>query len=225
MRGQILLAAAGAAALALSIPVVLVGRAVLATPDEVARVNTGWPSGSNVRKQHRDLVDRAAAGLLDTGRAERFAEVVRIYRNATALPVVAGQPTGPIRIAHLVPKLHTDEERAQALVMASTLLAMAAGDGLGVPEIGRDPGSKALLRQSVGGFQTAVQLDDRNEAAKFDLELLLRQAGAGPPAAPPRKKTTASGKPKASPKKKQQKRQEGHSEVSHASVYATGSGY
>jgi hypothetical protein len=108
--------------------------------------------------------------------------------------------------------------------MASTLLAMAAGDGLGVPEIGRDPGSKALLRQSVGGFQTAVQLDDRNEAAKFDLELLLRQAGAGQSAAPPRRKTT-SGKPKASQRKKQQKRQEGHSEVSHASVYATGSGY
>ncbi len=225
MRRQVLLALAGAAALALSVPAVLVGRAALATPDDVARANTGWPSGSRVAKRDRDLVDRAAAALLGTNRVEHFAEVVRIYRNATALPVVAGQPMGPIRIARLIPTLHTDRERAQALVMASTLLAMAAGDGLGVAEIGRDPGSKALLRQAVGGFQTAVQLDDRNEAAKFDLELLLRQAGAGQSSASPRRKTTSSKKPKATQKKRQQKRQEGHSEVSHASVYATGSGY
>ena len=181
MRRQLLLAAAGAVALALSVRAVLVGRAVLATPGEVARATTSWPSDTRVAKRERDLADRAAASLLATDRAERFGEIVRIYRDATALPVVAGQPTGPIRIAHLIPTLHTDRERAQALVMASTLLAMAAGDGLGVAEIGRDAGSKALLLQALGGFRAAVASDDRNEAAKFDLELLLRQAASRAP--------------------------------------------
>ena len=204
---------------------VLVGRAVLATPDEVARATTSWPSETRVAKRERGLADRAAASLLATDRVERFGEIVRIYRDATALPVVAGQPTGPIRIAHLIPTLHTDQERAQALVMASTLLAMAAGDGLGVAQIGRDAGSKALLLQALGGFRAAVASDDRNEAAKFDLELLLRQAASRAPTRSPGDKSTKKDKPQSSQKGRRQKKTVGHSEVSHADVYATGSGF
>jgi hypothetical protein len=225
VRRRLLITGAGAIAIALSIPLVLLGRAVLATPDDVARATTGWPSEARLAKPHRDPAERVAARLLATDRVERFAEIVRIYRAATALPVAAGQPVGPIRIAHLIPKLHAEEERSQALVMAATLLAMAAGDGLGVAEIGHDTGSRALLQQALGGFRAAVRSDDRNEAAKFDLELLLRQVGMRPASRSAREQSNQKAKSQGKQKGRRQKRTVGHGEVSHADVYATGTGY
>ena len=73
MRRQLLLAAVGAVALALSVVLVLVGRAVLATPDEVARATTSWPSETRVAKRERGLADRAAASLLATDRVSASA--------------------------------------------------------------------------------------------------------------------------------------------------------
>jgi hypothetical protein len=225
VRRRLVVGAGGVAALALSISLALLGRAVLATPAAVAREAPGRPAAVHVGARHPSLADRAAWHLLAADRVEPFAEVVRTYRSATAMLALAGQPTWSIRIARLIPKLHAPEERAQAYVMAGTLLAIAAGDGLGVP-YNNSTGARALLTQALDDFRAAVQADATNENAKYDLELLLRQEVArAPRRRPDSTKGKRTARPETSGGKSRQKLPVTQSQINDAGVYATGSGY
>lgn len=222
MRRPVLTAAAGIAALAVSIALALLGRAVLATPTAVDRAAAGWPARAQVGTRHRSLADRAAAYLLAADRADAFTEIVGIYRAAIEFPAAAGDPRGPVRISRLIPKLRSPEERAQALAMAGTLLAYSAGAGFGVilPRRNQAP-TATVLDQAREDFRAAVNSDSGNEAAKYDLELLLRQQKAQAPQRPSahkRKKT-----PTTQNKRKKTARTNGQEH--HAGIYQTGSGY
>ncbi len=224
MTRRPLIIAVGAVALLLSIPLALLGRAALATPAAVARETAMLPADVRVGTPHRSLADRAAWHLLGAGHAGPFPEIVGIYREVTGLPAMSAQPTWSIRVASLIPRLRSPQERAQAYVMAGTLLALGAGDGLGVSQIGNSPAAKALLAQAADDFRVAIAADGGNEQAKYDLELLVRQQ------APARPRTGhASRKPTTKPPPargtRQKKVPQTQSQINDAGVYATGSGY
>lgn len=226
MRRRVLTGALGAVALALSIPLAMLGRAVLATPAAVARETGSRPAAVRVGQRPRSPADRAAWRLLAADQVEPFAEIVRTYRSVVALPALSGQPTWSIRIARLIPRLRSPQERAQAFVMAGRLLALAAGDGLGVGRLGDSSGVAALLGQAADDFRAAALEDAANEDAKYDLELLLRQQAARSSSADG---TGGQAKKASQPQPPAEKRRLGvpsaESDLNHAGVYATGSGY
>jgi hypothetical protein len=223
---RLLAVVAGVAAFALSIPAALLGRAVLATPAAVARETAGTAPDTRVGALHRSLAERAAWHLVAADRSEPFTEIVRTYRTVAALPALSGEPVWSIRLAHLIPRLRTPEERAQAYVMAGTLLALAAGDGLGVA-FGDSDGARALLVQALDDFRAAVRNDDGSEEAKYDLELLLKQQveRESPEDTGGTTRKTAKPKPEPSDGKRRQDQPLGQSRIEDAGVYATGSGY
>ena len=222
MTRRMVIAVAGIAAIVCSIPLALLGRAVLATPAAVAEATPGWPVRVQVGRHQRSLADRAAASLLATDRSEAFTEIVGIYQSAISFRPSAGDPRGPVRISRLIEQLHSPAERAQALTMAGTLLAYSAGAGFGVvlPRSDQAP-TATVLAQALEDFRAAVRSDPANEAAKYDLELLLRQHEKQSRHKPPsrkRKKTSTAqdNRRKTTPKNGQEH---------HAGVYAAGSGY
>lgn len=224
MRRRLAAAAAGAIALALSIPLALLGRAALATPAAVARQTAEPPAGDELARRHGSWADRAAWQVLGADRSEPFAQILQIYRTVAALPALAGQPTWSVRIARLIPKLRSPAERAQAYVMAGRVLALGAGDGLGVAQDNDSESARALLAQAADDFRAAVQDDPETEEAKYDLELVLRQqravarrGGAGA------RRDPVSARP--APGKRGRAQPLTQSRINDAGVYATGSGY
>ena len=222
MRRSVLTGAAGIAVLAASITLALLGRAVLATPGSIDRGAPGWPARGQVETHRRSLADRAASSLLAADRADTFTRIVGIYRDAISLSAAAGDPKDSVEISQLLPRLRAPKERAQALVMAGTLLAYSAGSGFGVilPRKLQVP-TATLLAQALEDFRTAVRTDPGNEEAKYDVELLLRQREAQAPPRPQgnkRKKTPST-------QDKRKKKAAANGQEHHAGVYATGSGY
>jgi len=200
---------AGVALIAAAVALALLGLAVLALPAGGAQPVRTQPAQGGV-----------AARLLEHGDA--FDEIVAIYRAAVELPAAAGDPRGPVRISQLIPKLRSSDERAQAYVMAGTLLAYSAGAGFGVvlPSRNQAP-TQTVLGQAREDFRSAIRADPANEEAKYDLELLLRQQQVQSPRherARPRKKTptTQDARRKTAPNIGQEH---------HAGIYETGTGY
>ena len=222
MRRSVLTGAAGIVVLAASIAVALLGRAVLATPGAIDRGAPGWPARGQIETHRRSVADRAAASLLAADRTDAFIRIVGIYSNAIALSAAGGDPKDTVEISQLIPKLRAPEERAQALVMAGTLLAYSAGSGFGVvlPRKLQAP-TATLLAQALEDFRAAVRTDPASEEAKYDVELLLRQREAQAPPKPQgtkRKKTPTT-------QDKRKKKKAANGQEHHAGIYATGSGY
>jgi hypothetical protein len=226
-RRELVLVVAGLAALVLAIPLALLGRSVLETPAAVARANAAWPDGAKVSR-NRSLVDRVADQLLATDRAEAFARIVAEYRRATSDPVFAVEPINPVRLSKLIEALRSDGERAQAHVLVGAIFARPAGNG----EVGFDAVRRAglglLLDQAVEEFRSAARIDDRNENAKYDLELLLKQQAMS---RAKRQSTREQRAKEQQPAKQRAKRRkpgprDRSSEVElHAGIYEVGSGY
>lgn len=224
MTRRVAAGTAGIAMLVAAVALALLGRAVLATPAAVDREVADWPARAHLAASHRSLAGRAAASLLDTDRVDAFAGVAAIYRNALDFQASAGQPSGPVQITQLVPKLRSQAERAQALVMAGRLLAFSAGAGFGVALPSQDQAATApVLRQALDDFRAAIRADGAGETAKYDLELLLRQQALTH--TPPRsgKKKLTKKPPTKQDKRLKSRKQAG--EQHHAGVYATGTGY
>jgi len=226
MRRRVITGVAGVAALLLAIPLALVGRAALATPAAVAR-QTASPAGVQVGSHHRSLAERAAWSLLAADRSRPFAEIVRTYRTVAGLRALSGQPTWSIQISRLIPQLRSTSEQAQAYVMAGTVLALGAGDGLGVPLAADSEGAQALLSQALADYRAAVLADGGNEDAKYDLELLLRQAAAHAPTPSPgsSKKRRTVPRPQTAAGKQRQTQPRVESRINDAGIYASGTGY
>ena len=223
MRRRVIAAASGIAVLAVSIALALLGRAVLATPAAVDRAAPGWPERALVEARHRSLADRVAASLLAADRADAFNQIVGVYRNAIELQAAAGDPRGPVAITRLIPRLRSPEERAQALVMAGTLLAYSAGAGFGAVLPAREQApTTTVLAQAREDFRDAVRSDPGNEAAKYDLEFLLRQQQAQSKQKPPARKRK---KAPTTQDRRKKKTAAANGQEHHAGIYATGSGY
>jgi hypothetical protein len=222
VRRRVITATVGIVALVVSIALALLGRAVLATPAAVDRAAPGGPDRAQVTVRRRSLADRTAAFLLDADRADAFNEIVAIYRSAVELQAAAGDPRGPVGITRLIPRLRSPQERAQALVMAGTLLAYSAGSGFGAVLPAREQAPTAtVLAQAREDFRAAIRSDPGNEEAKYDLEFLLRQQQAQSKPKPPARKRKKA--PTAQNRRKKTKTANG--QELHAGIYATGSGY
>jgi hypothetical protein len=219
VRRQLLVAVLGVAALALSIPLALLGRAVLATPTEVTAVGTA-PA-----EEDRSPAERAAASLLAADRAERFSEVVRAYRRAAAAPAVGAASMAPVRLAQLARRLRNADERAQAHVMVGAVFALPAGNGTVSFDLVRQLGGARLLEEAAAEFRAAARIDDRNEAAKYDLELLLKRDAIA-------RRSHSEGRPAGQRPNARQARQQRRNastrrrvEEHSAGIYSTGRGY
>ena len=209
MRRGLLLAAIGVAALALSIPLALLGRAVLATP------GTTSPSG---------VPERAAAELLAAERAQRFSTVVDAYREAVAVPALAIRANNPIQLAHLIPTLPSAKERSQAHVMVGAIFALPAGDGRISFDLLRRAGAMRFFEQATAEFHAGARADDGNEAAKYDLELVLKQLLLWQR----QQQSSSDGDAKNGKQRTRRNRQNPRSidvELQHAGIYSTGTGY
>jgi hypothetical protein len=216
---------AGLAALALAIPLALLGRATLATPEKVDRSVTDWPAYATVHPARKPRFERAASTLLGADRAEHFAAAVATYRRASAPPVFDVPPETLASELHAIAGLPPGKARAQGLLMLGTLFVLATGgDGriLGGANARKQSGN--LIREAMDDFRTAIVMDDTNEDAKYDLEVLLRLQIAAQPA--PRKAKPGRGKrrPPAGPRRAAN-RTLNRSELNHAGVYVAGTGY
>lgn len=167
MRRPLLLVALGAALLALAIPTALLGRSLLSAPDraQAARTPGAQPAAS--------AFDRAADWLLGARTADPFFRVARAYRKVTADPEAPVPEGTPVRLAALARRIGPASERSQAHVMVGAIFSLPAGNGSMSFARMRLIGGARLLAQSVEEIRRAVLLDDRSEAAKYDLELVL----------------------------------------------------
>jgi len=228
LRRRFLAAAAGVTALALSIPIALLGRAVLATPTTVAQRDVRWPSGVRVSRSP-SLPERAAATLLGVDQPEALLSIARAYRHAATLPAFATASLTPVRLAQEAKSLDSAQERAQAQVLTGAILALPAGNGSMSFDALRRLGGGRLLDQAAAEFRAAASLDDRNGAAKYDLELLLKSEQASRASRrsahgrsssrkqrPSRQRVRKRERRKASGTRRRERR---------AGIYGTGSGY
>ena len=222
-RGRIALGALGAALLLCSTAVALLGRAVLAAPSSVDRTVTVWPARVSTKTHHAGPADSFADSLLGVGGDDAFSRIVAIYSNAVSFLATAGDPKGPIQISQLIDRLHSNDEIAQALTMAGTLLAYSAGAGFGatLPRQFQAP-TVVVLNQAVDDFRAAVSRAPDDETAKFDLELILHQLKRPPHSSsrPGHTKKPPKGKGAGRPPKKGSNGQEHH-----AGIYSVGNGY
>jgi hypothetical protein len=182
VRRPLLAAAGGVAALGLSIPIALLGRAVLAAPGRAELAAIDWPAGAHV-EESRALFERAADGLLGADRPDEFFAVVRGYRQAGSGPIGVTDSANAIRLARLAQEVGPDSERSQAHLMVGVVFALPAGRGsISFERMREIRGGGRQLAQAAGELREAAAIDDRNEAAKHDLELLLEsQARLLPP--------------------------------------------
>lgn len=168
MKRPLLALVLGACLLALAIPVALLGRSMLSAPDRAAAART--PAGA---QQPTSAFDRAADWLLGVNTPAPFYRVVAAYGRATADPSQPVRSGTPVHLAALARGIHAPSERSQAHVMVGALFSLPAGDGSMTFARMRLIGGNRLLTQATEEFRRAVLLDERNEAAKFDLELVL----------------------------------------------------
>jgi hypothetical protein len=117
--------------------------------------------------------DRAADWLLGVQNSDPFFRVVRAYEKATADPTAPVASGTPVRLAALARGIGPASERSQAHVMVGAVFSLPAGNGSMPFSRMRLIGGGRLLTQATEEFRRAVLLNGRNEAAKYDLELVL----------------------------------------------------
>ena len=221
MKRPLLAVVLGAVLMGLAIPLALLGRAALATPDrvELTRTEDGVASRPGP-------FDRAAAWLLGAPPSDPFFALVSEYRAAASAESTFTDSATPVRLAALARKVGPTTEQAQAHLMVGTIFALPAGNGSMSFGRLRLMGGARLLRQAEEEFREAARLDERSEAAKYDLELVLKSQTAAFSALSGRRQTPTSrlpgrnrhqGQDTKHPRTKRRLRQGG--------VYGAGSGY
>jgi hypothetical protein len=195
VRRPLLAAAAGVAALGLSMPIALLGRAVLAAPGQAELAAIDWPAGAHV-EENRALFERAADGLLGADRPDKFLALVRGYRQAGSGPIGVTDYANPVRLARLAQEVGPDSERSQAHLMVGVVFALPAGRGsISFERMREIRGGGRLLAQAAGELREAAVIDDQNEAAKYDLELLLKSQARSLPLRSTRRGTQKAKRP------------------------------
>jgi hypothetical protein len=225
VRRRLLLIAAGVAALGLSIPIALLGRAVLGTPDRLDAIRVGEAAGTPVREGLSPF-DRAADVFLGVDEVDPFFELVHGYRAATAADSSFTDSAAPLRLATLARRVGPRSERAQAHLMVGTVFALPAGTGsINFGRL-RQMGGARLLTQAVEEFRASALLDDGNEAAKYDLELVLKSQTA-PFAALSGRRQTPTKRPSGRNRHQGQdaRHPRTHRRLRQGGVYGSGSGY
>lgn len=221
MRRPLVAVVVGACALALSIPLALLGRAVLATPDRVEAARL--PGG---QQQGLSAFDQAADWLLGVEENQPFFKVVQVYRRTVSNPSGSTDSGAAVRLATLARRVKPRSERAQTHLMVGKVFALPAGDGSISFGRLRQFGGGRLLAQAEEEFRAAALLDDRNEAAKYDLELVLASQTAPFSALSGRRQTPAN---RPSGRKRNQgqdaRHPRTHRRLRQGAVSGSGSGY
>ena len=225
MRRPLLALTVGIAGLALSIPLALLGRSVLAAPDRLAAATTGPAPGA--RAGRGSFFERAADDLLGVDTSQPFFTLAREYKHAASTPIVTLNAAAPVRLARLASEVGPATERSQAHLMVGAVFALPAGNGSITFARMRQLGGGRLLTQATGEIQRASELDEHNEAAKYDLELLLMSEAAASAAQAHKPETTRTDRPKS------RRRKAGHDarhpptkrRLRQGGVYGSGSGY
>jgi hypothetical protein len=131
----------------------------------------------------------------------------------------------PVRLAQLARRLGNADERSQAHVMVGAVFALPAGNGTVSFDLVRQLGGARLLEQAAAEFRAAARIDDENEAAKYDLELLLKRDAI-------MRRSAGSGRPEGQRPNARQARQQRRNartrrrvEEHSAGIYSTGRGY
>ena len=140
------------------------------------RAGGARPRRSRARGRHPGgaIAVRPGGGLAPRrGDPDPFFKLVRTYRRAVADTSLTIDSSTPVRLGTLARRVGPRTEQAQAHVMVGTVFALPAGNGsmsfTRLRQIGADACSTRRPRSS----GPASLLDDRNEAAKYDLELAL----------------------------------------------------
>lgn len=211
MRRPLLALALGACALGLSIPLALLGRAVLAAPDRAA--------GGGV-------FDRVTDSMLGIRRDTAFEQVVHAYRRARAMSDAAPEAGAPVHLSSLARRVTPRLERAQTHVMIGALFSLPAGDGSITFGRLRQMEGGRVLSQAAAEFRQAVSLDGSNEAAKYDLELVLASQIAPFSALSGRRQTPTQQPPSKSHRQGHDtKHPRTHRRLKEGSVSGSGNGY
>ena len=109
--------------------------------------------------------------------------------------------------------------------MVGAVFALPAGNGTVSFDLLRQLGGARLLEQAAAEFRTATRIDDQNEAAKYDLELLLKREAIA-------RGSAANGRPDGQrPNERRARRQRRNADTRRrveehsAGIYSTGRGY
>ena len=110
------------------------------------------------------------------------------------------------------------------MVVGATF-ALPAGNGSVGFDAVRQLGGSRLLDQAAGEFRAAALLDDTNEAAKYDLELLLKSQARTERTQSRRRHRSDRRSARKTSQRRAQKRERGSREEHAAGTSAAGSGY
>jgi hypothetical protein len=171
----------GAAALLLFVGAATfgLGLAVGRVPAAVQRENAALTEAdASLTLGRRSGGDRLARALVGAPDRRAYAEALRRYADMTRaagvgngfgdVDTLEGQHgSNELQIAGLLGVLHDPRERSQAATMLGTLILLYSSNG-------KATGGSQLVQQAAGDFQEAIVADPANDAAKYDLELLLR---------------------------------------------------
>ena len=193
MRRPLVTAVIGAAALALSIPLALLGRSMLAAPDRIVAA-TAAPNAARAHP-HLSLFDRAADSILGARTAYPLFTLAREYRHVAATPIVTMNAAAPVQLARLARQVGPTTERSQAHLMVGAVFALPAGNGSMTFSRLQELGGGRLLAQAVGEVHEAALLDENNEAATYDLELMLKSQAASAARQKHERETTKTNRP------------------------------
>jgi hypothetical protein len=178
MRRALLLLAAALLVLA-GAATIGFGLAVGAVPGALAREDAAIANAdASLSLGKRSGAEQAARRLVGAPDRRPYAEVLRRYADMTQaagvgdafgdVDSIEGQHGGnELQIAGLLSRLHDRRQRSQAATMLGTLILLYSSNG-------KVTGGAQLVQQAARDFQSAIVDDPANDAAKYDLEQLLR---------------------------------------------------
>ncbi|MDX6503954.1 MAG: hypothetical protein QOE29_1079 [Gaiellaceae bacterium] len=173
-----LVAGVASLALLLGVAAIALGLAVHAVPAALQREDAALADVEPDLTLGRPVSTRIARALVGAPDRRPYLEVLRRYADATGaaglgnafgdVDTLQGQHgANELQIAGLLGRLHEPRQRSQAATMLGTLILLYSSNG-------KAAGGAQLVQQAAGDFQEAILADPANDAAKYDLELLLR---------------------------------------------------
>lgn len=178
MKRPLLLVAA-AAALLLGVALLALAAAARTVPAQLAHEDAALLSARpGVAVGGRSDGERLTRALTGAPDRRAYLRALQLYTDATRAAGVDDSfddvdtqqrthGTSELKLAGILGALDDPRERSQAATLLGTLILLYSSNG-------KATGGQQLVQQAAGDFQSAIRDDPANDAAKYDLELLLR---------------------------------------------------
>jgi hypothetical protein len=174
-----LLLVAAVAALLAGVALLALAATVRAVPAQLAHEDAallGARPGVAIRP--RSDGERLARTLLHAPDRRPYLRALQLYTDSTRAAGVDDSfddvdtqqrthGTSELKLAGILGSLDDRRQRSQAATLLGTLILLYSSNG-------KATGGQQLVQQAAGDFQSAIRDDATNDAAKYDLELLLR---------------------------------------------------